>query len=135
MPVRGTLILSHRHSEVEWPVPFLAAFITFPVLLPGTHLLLGGKWANIPTMIRGFGSNHRCFAQQSSALTTWPLDQDLEIPTYNKVMVGSQISFHILRSAYPDRKPILSQWLCDPAWPDTFGDYCRNTAPKRSSKT
>ena len=26
VPVRGTLILSHRHNEVGWPVPFLAAF-------------------------------------------------------------------------------------------------------------
>ena len=47
--------------------------LTSPVLPHGTHLLLGGQWANIPTMIRGFNSNHRCFAQQSSALTTWPL--------------------------------------------------------------
>ena len=29
VPVRGTLILSRRHSEVGWPVPFLAAF-NFP---------------------------------------------------------------------------------------------------------
>ena len=26
VPVRGTLILTHQHSEVGWPVPFLAAF-------------------------------------------------------------------------------------------------------------
>ena len=29
MPVRGTLILSRRHSEVGWTVPFLVAF-NFP---------------------------------------------------------------------------------------------------------
>ena len=29
VPVGGTLILSRRHSEVGWPVPFLAAF-NFP---------------------------------------------------------------------------------------------------------
>ena len=34
-------------------------------MLPlGTHLLLGGEWANIPTMIRGYGSIHRYSAQQ-----------------------------------------------------------------------
>ena len=32
--------------EVEWPVPFLAAFIS-PVLSPGTHLLLGGQWVSV----------------------------------------------------------------------------------------
>ena len=29
VPVRGTLILGRRHSEVGWPAPFLAAF-NFP---------------------------------------------------------------------------------------------------------
>ena len=29
VPIRGTLILSHWHSEVGWPVPFLTAF-NFP---------------------------------------------------------------------------------------------------------
>ena len=42
VPVRGTLILSHRYIEVGWSVPSLAAF-TSPVLPPGTHLLLGGQ--------------------------------------------------------------------------------------------
>ena len=42
VPVRETLVLSHRLCEVGWPVPFLAAFIT-PVFPPGTHLLLGGQ--------------------------------------------------------------------------------------------
>ena len=32
--------------EVGWPVPFLATFI-FPVLPPGTHLLLDEQWASI----------------------------------------------------------------------------------------
>ena len=27
VPVRETLVLSHRLCEVGWPVPFLAAFI------------------------------------------------------------------------------------------------------------
>ena len=43
VPVRETLVLSHRLCEVGWPVPFLAAFIS-PVFPPGTHLLLGGQW-------------------------------------------------------------------------------------------
>ena len=42
VPVRETLVLSHRLCEVGWPVPFLAAFIS-PVFPPGTHLLLGGQ--------------------------------------------------------------------------------------------
>ena len=33
------LVLGHRHCEVEWPVPFLAAFIS-PVFSPDPHLLL-----------------------------------------------------------------------------------------------
>ena len=42
VPVRETLVLSHRLCEVGWPAPFLAAFIS-PVFPPGTHLLLGGQ--------------------------------------------------------------------------------------------
>ena len=42
VPVRETLVLSHRLCEAGWPVPFLAAFIS-PVFPPGTHLLLGGQ--------------------------------------------------------------------------------------------
>ena len=42
VPVRETLVLSHRLCEVGWPVPFLAAFFS-PVFPPGTHLLLGGQ--------------------------------------------------------------------------------------------
>ena len=42
VPVRETLVLSHRLCEVGWPVPFLAAFISL-VFPPGTHLLLGGQ--------------------------------------------------------------------------------------------
>ena len=42
VPVRETLVLSHRLCRVGWPVPFLAAFIS-PVFLPGAHLLLGGQ--------------------------------------------------------------------------------------------
>ena len=42
VPVRETLVLSHRLCEVGWPVPYLAAFIS-PVFPPGTHLLLGGQ--------------------------------------------------------------------------------------------
>ena len=43
VPVRETLVLSHRLCEVGWPVPFLAAFIS-PVFPPGPRLLLGGQW-------------------------------------------------------------------------------------------
>ena len=42
VPVRETLVLSHRLCEVGWPVPFLAAFIS-PEFPPGPHLLLGGQ--------------------------------------------------------------------------------------------
>ena len=34
-------------------------------------------------MIRGFGSNHRCFARQSSALTTWPLARLFSVQNMN----------------------------------------------------
>ena len=37
-----TLVLGHRHFEVGWPVPFLAAF-AFPVFPPGLHSLFGDQ--------------------------------------------------------------------------------------------
>ena len=40
VPVREDTYPGLSASEVGWPVPFLAAFIS-PVLPPGTHLLLG----------------------------------------------------------------------------------------------
>ena len=39
VPVREDTYPEPSACEVEWPVPFLAAFIS-PVLPPGTHLLL-----------------------------------------------------------------------------------------------
>ena len=40
VPVRGTLILSRRHSEVGWPVPFFAAF-NFPSVATGYPIAAG----------------------------------------------------------------------------------------------
>ena len=40
VPVKEDAFPEPSACEVEWPVPFLAAFIS-PVLPPGTHLLLG----------------------------------------------------------------------------------------------
>ena len=40
VPVGEDIYPEPSASEVGWPVPFLAAFIS-PVLPPGTHLLLG----------------------------------------------------------------------------------------------
>ena len=51
VPVNEDTYPEPSACKVGLPVPFLAAFI-FPVLLPGTHLLLGEKWAS-------FQSGHR----------------------------------------------------------------------------
>ena len=47
-----TLVLGHRHCEIGWPDPFLAAFIS-SVFPPGTHLQLGGQWASSQPMVPG----------------------------------------------------------------------------------
>ena len=41
VPVRGTLILSRRHSKVGWPVPFLSAF-NFPSV--ATRYPFAAEW-------------------------------------------------------------------------------------------
>ena len=46
------LVLGHRHCEVGWTVPFLAAFNS-PVFPPGTHLLLGGHRASFQPVVPG----------------------------------------------------------------------------------
>ena len=46
VPVREDTYPEPSASEVGWPVPFLAAFIS-PVLPPGTQLLQGEQWASI----------------------------------------------------------------------------------------
>ena len=52
VPVRETLVLSHRLCEAGSPVP-IAAF-TSPVFPPGPHLLLGGQWVgNQPLALCG----------------------------------------------------------------------------------
>ena len=39
-PLERTLILSHQHSEVGWPVPFLAVF-NFPSVATGRPFATG----------------------------------------------------------------------------------------------
>ena len=46
VPVREDTYAEPSAYEVGWSVLFLAAFI-FPVLPPGTHLLLGEQWASV----------------------------------------------------------------------------------------
>ena len=72
VPVRGTLILSRRHSEAGWPVPFLAAF-NFPIVATRYPFAAGwtvGEHPNYDPRVRREPS---MFCSQSSALTTWPL--------------------------------------------------------------
>ena len=66
MPVRATLILSRRHSEVKWPVPFLAAF-NFPSV--ATRYLFGAGW----TVSAHPNYDPRVWLKQSRALTSWVL--------------------------------------------------------------
>ena len=70
VPVRGALILSPRHSEVGWPVPFLAAFNfpSAPTWYPFTAEWTVSEHPNYDPRVRLETS----FAQQSSALTTCP---------------------------------------------------------------
>ena len=46
VPARENTYPEPSASEIGWPVPFLATFIS-PVLPPGTHSLLGEQLASI----------------------------------------------------------------------------------------
>ena len=74
MPVRGTLILSRRHSEVGWPVPFLAAF-NFPSV--ATRYPFAAGWTvsehpNYDPRVRLEPSMFRTAVKRSNHLATRP---------------------------------------------------------------
>ena len=83
--VERTLIQGHRHCEVGWPVPFLAAFIS-PVIPLGPHLRLGGRWASFQPLVLG-GSRTIVFGtvgKRSKSYATRPSVHILSfITTYN----------------------------------------------------
>ena len=100
VPVRETLVLSHRLCEVVWPVPFLAAFIS-PVFPPGTHLLQGGQWASIQPLVLGgsrtvvFGTvgkhynryaTYPCKEEYSGWLTKLPIDHGRHTTSLNHII-------------------------------------------------
>ena len=81
MPVRGTLILSRRHSEVGWPVPFLAAF-SFPSV--ATRYPFAAGWTvsghpNYDPRVRLEPSMFRTAVKRSNHLATRPRMKDTEL--------------------------------------------------------
>ena len=75
MPVRGTLILSGRHSEVGWPVPFLVAF-NFPRFATGYPFAAGwtvSEHPNYDTRVRLKPSMFRTAVKRFNHFATRPL--------------------------------------------------------------
>ena len=67
-------------------------------------------------MIRGFSSNHRCFAQQSNALTTWPLAQSIYIRESIKFRTLSDIPKNDLELICIEIEPPKSKPFLILAW-------------------
>ena len=83
VPVRGTLILSRRHSEVGWPVPFLAAF-NFPSVATRYPFAAGSTVSEHPNYdprVRLEPSMFRTEVKRSNHLTTRPSDLIYEAHT------------------------------------------------------
>ena len=74
MPARRTLILSCRHSEVGWPVPFLAAF-NFPSVATRYPIAAGwtvGEYPNYDPRVRLEPSMFSSAVKRSNHLATSP---------------------------------------------------------------
>ena len=74
VPVRGTLILSRRHSEVGWSVPFLAAF-NFPSVATRYPFAAGwtvGEHPNYDPRVRLEPSMYFSAVKRSNHLATRP---------------------------------------------------------------
>ena len=95
VPVGGTLILSRRHSEVGWPVPFLAAF-NFPGVATRYPFAAGWTVSEHPycnPKVRLELSMFCTVVKRSNHLATRPF------PSYNSTCIAKITAFFLL---YPD---------------------------------
>ena len=81
LPVRGTLILRHRHSEVRGPVPFLATF-NFPsiaIRYPSAPRLTVGDHPDYDQRVRLTPSSFSSDIKYPGNIPTAPINQTIAL--------------------------------------------------------
>ena len=101
-------MLSRRHSEVGWPVHFLAAF-NFPSIATGYPFASGWTVSERPNHDPRVRLEPSMFAQQQSTLTTWPFAHSYNIQTPLATIFVFPRIFYLLKASKIATVPFMVQ--------------------------